>query len=598
MDIEKIAVNTVALALSKSDYLKPNIHSEDKELSWDGDIEVYKKAGSMHSKSDLDIKIPVQVKGKVSNQLNKTTICYPVQISDMQNYLCAGGTVYFVVYINPSGDETQIYYAPMLPFELKKILGKYGAQRTRQIQMKALPKDKDELTNVFLCFAYDMKKQKAAISSRSVTMEDLKKDGSLKKISIGYTTVPQKYSTPFDYLFDHDAYIYAQLPHGIELPVEHLEKIEAAGTKLTASVMVNGKLFYIDYGIVYKKGITELHFGKSTTFIIEQGKNRYKFSFSLKGTLSERIKDLEFVIEILTVQQFNVGSVVWPLKGILPGEIETFNLLKLRESLEWLMAVKETLDTLCVKDDLDCSKLTKDNEHNLMMLKTAILDKQAISLKGADAAFGVFNIANLKILVCTLMHDEKKKLFNVYGFNDAPLSLKVTDKRGKEYPSSIYVILTKTSFLNCCNIDYEAMLEDIKRVPFSEMYSNQLNQLFLQMLSAYDESSPSRKDILEAALILSEWLKNNDPYSEQDILTLNYYQVIKRKRSLEPMEIRDILLITENQAIREELYVGAYILLDNYAAAKIHFDLMPSETQEIFRTYPIFHLWEQYNREA
>ena len=64
MDIEKIAVNTVALALSKSDYLKPNIHSEDKELSWDGDIEVYKKAGSMHSKSDLDIKIPVQVKGK------------------------------------------------------------------------------------------------------------------------------------------------------------------------------------------------------------------------------------------------------------------------------------------------------------------------------------------------------------------------------------------------------------------------------------------------------------------------------------------------------------------------------------------------------
>lgn len=63
-------------------------------------------------------------------------------------------------------------------------------------------------------------------------MEDLKKDGSLKKISIGYTTVPQKYSTPFDYLFDHDAYIYAQLPHGIELPVEHLEKIEAAGNEI------------------------------------------------------------------------------------------------------------------------------------------------------------------------------------------------------------------------------------------------------------------------------------------------------------------------------------------------------------------------------
>ena len=177
MDIERVAVDTVSLAIAKSDYLVPHINSGDKEPSWDGDIEVYKKSGSTHSKKDLDIKIPIQVKGKTSNHLRKKKISYPVQISDIQNYLRIGGTVYFVVYMNSSGEKTQIYYAPLLPFELKKIVDQYGSQETRQISMKILPKSKEEMTNVFLCFARDMKKQKAAISCEPVTMESLAKDG-------------------------------------------------------------------------------------------------------------------------------------------------------------------------------------------------------------------------------------------------------------------------------------------------------------------------------------------------------------------------------------------------------------------------------------
>ena len=73
---------------------------------------------------------------------------------------------------------------------------------------------------------------------------------------------------------------------------------------------------------------------------------------------------------------------------------------------------------------------------------------------------------------------------------------------------------------------------------------------------------------------------------------------MKRKRSLEASEILDILSIIENHAAREEFYVGAYILLENYIAAKIHFDMMPNETKKIFLTYPIFHLWKQYDKET
>ena len=142
------------------------------------------------------------------------------------------------------------------------------------------------------------------------------------------------------------------------------------------------------------------------------------------------------------------------------------------------------------------------------------------------------------------------------------------------------------------------MLTHIKGIPFSDKYSAQLIQLLLQLLSAYDESNPPRKDILDAAFKLSEWLKNNAPSSEKEILTLNYYQTLKRIRALEAHEIQEILSIVENHPIYEDVYVGAYILLENYAAAKIHFDMMPSEMQETFRTFPIFHLWKQQNEEA
>lgn len=598
MDIEKVAVDTISLTIAKSDYLVPHINSGDKEPSWDGDIEVYRKAGSSHSKKDLDIKIPIQVKGKISDHIRKKRINYPVQISDMQNYLRTGGTVYFVVYMDPSGEKTRIYYAPMLPFELKKILNEYGTQVTRQITMKMLPQNKDEMTNVFLCFARDMKKQKAAISCESITMENLAKDGLLKEISFGFATVPRKYITPFEHLFDHDAYIYAKLPYGIELPVDHLKKIDAAGIRLTAPITVNGKLFYSDYGVIYKKEITELHFGKSTTLTLEHTKNRYKLCFSLSGTLSERIRDAEFIIEALTAQKFKVGNTIYPMKDILPEDIERFNLPQRKKHLEWLKTVKKMLDALCVKGDLDCSNLTKADEQNILVLKSAILDKNTVPLKDTKELFGVYTIANLKILVCTLKRDDEKKLFDVYGFNDAPISLMATGENGEEYPSSFYVILNKELMLKCCNIDYDAMLTHIQGIPFSDKYSGQLIQLLLQLLCAYDESDRPRNDILDTALKLSEWLKGSDPFSEKDILLLNYYQTVKRLRELEKSEIQEILSIIENHPAREDIFVGAYILLENYAAAQIHFDMMSSEEQETFRTFPIFHLWKQQNKSS
>ena len=100
MDSEKIATNHVELAISKADHLVSHINSNDKEPSWDGDVEVYKKSGHVHAKADLILKVPVQVKGHIKPNLKKKSIKYSIQYSDLRNYLYVGGTIFFVVYFD------------------------------------------------------------------------------------------------------------------------------------------------------------------------------------------------------------------------------------------------------------------------------------------------------------------------------------------------------------------------------------------------------------------------------------------------------------------------------------------------------------------
>jgi len=122
MDSEKIATNHVELAISKADHLVSHINSNDKEPSWDGDVEVYKKSGHVHAKADLILKVPVQVKGHIKPNLKKKSIKYSIQYSDLRNYLYVGGTIFFVVYFDEEDEHHTIYYVGLLPFDLKKML--------------------------------------------------------------------------------------------------------------------------------------------------------------------------------------------------------------------------------------------------------------------------------------------------------------------------------------------------------------------------------------------------------------------------------------------------------------------------------------------
>ena len=57
VNIEAMGVDFIRLAINRTDYLVAHINDNDREPSWDGDVEVYRNAGNTHAKSDLILKV-------------------------------------------------------------------------------------------------------------------------------------------------------------------------------------------------------------------------------------------------------------------------------------------------------------------------------------------------------------------------------------------------------------------------------------------------------------------------------------------------------------------------------------------------------------
>lgn len=585
MDSEKIATNHVELAISKADHLVSHINSNDKEPSWDGDVEVYKKSGHVHAKADLILKVPVQVKGHIKPNLKKKSIKYSIQYSDLRNYLYVGGTIFFVVYFDEEDEHHTIYYVGLLPFDLKKMLKdhKGDLSKCKSIELKVFPTKKEDIDDIFLNFAHHMNRQRAAINSALLSFDS---DLPTNTISLGYSTSAAKhYDLPLDYFFDHETYIYAVLPQKVELPIAHLDRIELFSFTRDAPISVDSKVYFKSYTVTRSKISTVIRFGKGIQMSFSTTQSLpTKFNFTLSGTLSERIKDAEFMIAALSAHHYEING-----GKIAFSEADCANLPTLQKKLSFLLDVKKTLDAVHVTADLDCSSLSVTDNTNLSILRAALIDKEPIKMCSSQSLLRTCHIANLELLLWVVPTEENSEYYNIYDFNYVPLIYREFDKNDKEYPSTHFVMLNKDEMLKYCNIDYNALLDAVQHVPFSKDYSHSLNALLLEMLKAYDESKNSRIELLSTATTLALWIKDSDPYTEHPIAILNYLQSVKRSRTLTSTEQAEILSLIEVAQDNESIYVGAYLLLDNPVAAKIHFDKLPEESQKFLESCPIYH---------
>lgn len=597
MNCELLGISYLKIALSQTDYLITNINENDRIPSWDGDIEVYKKAGNIHSKNDLLCKIPIQVKCHTSSTLNNDAIKYSVKTSDLKNFLIAGGTIFFVIYVSKDNNSHKIYYAKLLPFDLKIILNKYGNQKNKNIELKALPENKKDIANIFLNIAYDTVRQRPAITCVPVSYDDLLKYNKTNNFSLECINIESKII--YDYLFDNESYLYTQLDFGLELPILQLPRINLVIDTIPFPVSVGKKIFYDNHHVLYKKDHIEIYIGDSIKLIYKKDEENLQFEFNLRGTLSNRIRDLEFFLSLIEAKQFQLGDTVFPTPNIIQTvEKSPFNLQFYKNDLEYYKSIKSTLDKLCVQEDLDFDKLNQYEIKKLNDLMSIILDSKPIQLNNELPLVGYIRIGNLNILLIALRNEKEKNKYeyNLYGFNNTDIKLRAyCAEQECVVLTSHYVMLKQKEMIICSNIDYRILVKQIMSVPLSSVYYQQILKLINEMLKAFDKNSKFKEQIINAVFELIEWLKSNEQYSEINILTLNYYQATKRKRKLFNEERQHLYSMIEDCSCDEEIYVSAYLLLEEYSAAHRHFNLMDKDKQDKFSTLAISHFFEEPN---
>lgn len=569
--------------LTRNDRLVPDIRENDKTPSWDGDIFVYKSKST--AKDNMLGKVPVQVKGTYQEDLSGNMIKFSMDVSDLCNYLSSNGVIIFVVYMK-GFEECKIYYNALLPFDLVKLIDKAGENAKKTIDLTEFPKDDSiEIINIFLNFIQDQKLQGGTVDSKILSLSDLSKSFSdYDGLRFSYTGLGlNNLNDVIKYSFKHHAYIYVK-PKGfnIRIPVEKIIT-ERVSTEVITPVKVDGSILYDKYKITFEKEKQITHIGKGFDLNFNTGSLDYKIS----GALSERITDMKFLLALVQNRSIEINGLILPDRTI---SFTTEEINEQKYCLKELEEVKKALDILGVKEDLQMDNLSDKEANELYLLVRAVLYNEASPFANENhSVVGTLTIGNLAISIALRETAESKIELSSF-FTDQDFFKCTPDDDENEYDVSPYIILKKNDLLSLSNINYFQIVKSIEAVPNSEAHNSHTNQLFLEMIKAYDEQKVKNPELLKTAQTIVDILINNET-NDPTAFILNKYQAIKRERDLNPEEIQEILEIKHNST-DEAVLTGASILLESFIEAQLHYNNLSEEYQKEFNTYPIVNLWK------
>lgn len=551
MDIEISATSAVQTSLCQSDYIKTHISQGDKEPSFDGYI--YIQPSKIKKKVDLK-RVAVQIKGKLSNDLTKDTISFPISTIDMRNYLFNGGVFYFVVYIDRCG-ETNIYYNPLTPVKLKLYLENAEGKKTKTVELKKFPDINSEKEMVLLNFYEDCLKQTSFARTKLPTLDELEKMNVLESLSIGVSSVNGNDVDLEKAMLRSECYIYAKTKGNIiPQPLPELPEKLHIYKAMQRTIRVNGEKFYNSYRVIRNKDEDTLIFGESTKMVQYSGSSDWRINHKPTGNLKTRINDMRFFASVVEAGSFTIDdyAISLNLESITSRDGYTNH----KKLLENYMKIQSVLDILGVSEELNLDILNSKDRTTLKALFLALLENQTVSAHNENMEpLSILKIANLNIILAFTKSGTEDR-YNILDFFKIEMNVFYDDSEGVAHRLSQFSILKKEHYIELSNINYKAIIDSFKIIPEFEI----INYSLLEMICAYDVTS--NENLYDAAFELANWLLSTDSLVlPNEIKLLNLLQLVRRKREFSDSEVEALNSIINSDGQREDVLVAAFLLL-------------------------------------
>jgi len=571
-------VNALEKILIETKHVLPFINKADKRVTFDGELEVYESEEFLGTTGYPFEAIPVQLKSKSHKRTSKNMISGTIERKHLINYRNKGGCIHFIIYIDDGG-QPQVFYNALSPADINESLSASDKDPC-QFNFRLFPENNDEIILLLRTFYTDCKKQTR--DEKSVYVRDKLDDTKTEEISSFELTFHGTSEDPFLSLFSNPTTVYAKPKIGLPAPYEKVWVHELSCNDET-EVWFDNKKYYDNVQQVKTKNGELIRIGKG----IELHKN-INFSFCSAGTLTERIHDLQFVLDILK----NPG------RRIRLGEdIEFENLYvcddskqDLDEILCYLREIQDTLKYFGVNSDLDYDTM---QEIDFTRIDNLVAIKNGARFEThpyPDMNFDILDmsIANLRLALHVKKDDDGysyEDFFKMAGERDV-----IVSSGGVENEASRFILLSKECFVKYDNVNISFIAESIISKKYAPLYADKVWRLLQKALAAYDEHK-DHSDILDFAIIISKWLVDNS--ESIPMFTLDYLQAVKRKNGkFADEEINLLTSIKSQSGMSDNVILVVCILLESNLEAMHIWNNFSDEQKKAIEAMPIFHLWK------
>lgn len=566
VDIEKFATNKVEeLILKNSAFLSPYINSNDKTPLWDGNIYIYNN--NSKTNNSFEGKIDVQIKGRQVNSF-KDNNTYQFDVETLRGYQKEiKGTLLLVVdFINI--DNYKIYYCNLLSVDLYQILkGLREEQKTVSLKLKEI-NEKTALNFKNVCINF----YKNSIKQANKRIIEESEFNNIEELNFEVFVKKSEYE---EYLEGADVYTYAKMKGTHEEVVTPKGKWKAFST-IKKNIFVNNKKFYSQYTIMGKNG-NEIVVGPITIELLSG-----KIHLKLEGTPKKRIKDLEFIINVLKEQYIMFDTIKYDLP-FTDIEMINKNIEIYSKQLNYFKKIIKLFKFFNTEFDIDYDQLSDvdlRNLHLLMSLYDGVFPKNVRELQK-----NYININKYKFIFVLVFNGNK--IYNFYSQEMIDNTLCVMICDGKEIQTSIYSNLLPEEYLKVNNFNEKIILKSFKNIEMTDEVLDSINILMLSFLKSYDQCNDRK--YLNLADKLSQIICKN---RVNDIDLINSKQIKHRKNKLSFNDRKLLNAIGEKTEYKNDYQVLCCIdiLLDNTFNFNIHYKNMKKKEKKIFNEWPIYNL--------
>ncbi|GEM_PF-1806845 len=579
--IEEAAVQTVCTAINSCSLLHANIKKSERDIIWDGEIEIFNNGEQ--KKDHLTGCIPVQVKGKLVKKFSDNTRSYPLNVTDLKKYTLKIGVIFFVVEIDEKSISLcRLYYKRLLPVDIKKLIGKLNEnQKQINICLKYVPENKSSSFTYICADTYkNMEMQKNDIY---IDFKDIEK---VNKIEIGVTSYEMG---SIINVFDDENYLYGKLnPESPFVPFNRTIQINEIVKEISRNVNVEGIEYYSSYRVAKNKDNEKIQVGQAIELLKINGKE-IKVDYKIIGSLKERIKDIRFLIAVFSKKIIEIDET--PLYSNVTNIDFRDNkgLEELEELLSNYTMAENILNNLGINYDKNFDDLIKPNSNNLTWLINSL--NKIIIPNGIQLQVGITCIMIGPLSIALLVIPKDNGAFEILNYFEKNDDLMVIAKftNGEEAIVSPYIQLKSEDILRFSNIKCDVIYDSIISMELNEQTFSLLTEFLIQILIAYDKDTTRGK-----LLILAEKIQNYlDNYSiDSTINLINTMQIKKRQTPLSKEE--KIQLNDKKAKLNSDEDVLALcsisILLDNVFDYHMYFEKLDPSDQDIFRSWPIYKL--------